>query len=43
MSLKYGAKLVWGPEIVDKAILHAKRVVDRTCIDNVQEPALTLS
>ncbi|KZV66563.1 FMN-linked oxidoreductase [Peniophora sp. CONT] len=28
MSLKYGAKLVWGPEIVDKAILHAKRVVD---------------
>jgi tRNA-dihydrouridine synthase 2 len=28
-ALKYGAKLVWGPEIVDKAILHAKRVVDR--------------
>ncbi|VDC04257.1 unnamed protein product [Peniophora sp. CBMAI 1063] len=28
MSLKYGAKLVWGPEIVDRAILHAKRVVN---------------
>ncbi|KAF9650333.1 FMN-linked oxidoreductase, partial [Thelephora ganbajun] len=27
-SLKYGASLVWGPEIVDKAILHAERVVD---------------
>ncbi|KAF9011140.1 hypothetical protein BDQ17DRAFT_1387602 [Cyathus striatus] len=29
MALKYGATLVWGPEIVDKAILHAKREVDR--------------
>lgn len=29
-SLKHGASLVWGPEIVDKAILHAERVVDRT-------------
>ena len=28
-SLKYGASLVWGPEIVDKAILHAERAVDR--------------
>ncbi len=28
-ALKYGAKLVWSPEIVDKAILHAERVVDR--------------
>ena len=28
-SLKHGASLVWGPEIVDKAILHAERVVDR--------------
>ncbi|KAJ7084748.1 hypothetical protein C8R43DRAFT_1142579 [Mycena crocata] len=27
-SLKHGATLVWGPEIVDKAILHAERVVD---------------
>ncbi|KAL0064794.1 tRNA-dihydrouridine synthase 2 [Marasmius tenuissimus] len=27
-SLKHGAKLVWGPETVDKAILHAERVVD---------------
>jgi hypothetical protein len=27
---KDGAKLVWGPEIVDKAILHAEQVVDRT-------------
>lgn len=28
LALKYGASLVWGPEIVDKAMLHAKRVVD---------------
>ena len=28
-ALKHGASLVWGPEIVDKAILHAERVVDR--------------
>ncbi|KAJ7736909.1 hypothetical protein B0H16DRAFT_1664812 [Mycena metata] len=27
-ALKHGASLVWGPEIVDKAILHAERVVD---------------
>ncbi|KAI0095130.1 hypothetical protein BDY19DRAFT_916408 [Irpex rosettiformis] len=27
-ALKYGANLVWGPEIVDKAILHAERRVD---------------
>ncbi|EIW63776.1 FMN-linked oxidoreductase [Trametes versicolor FP-101664 SS1] len=27
-SLKHGAKLVWGPETVDKAILHTTRVVD---------------
>ncbi|KIP11107.1 hypothetical protein PHLGIDRAFT_100023 [Phlebiopsis gigantea 11061_1 CR5-6] len=29
-SLKHGAKLVWGPEIVDKAILHCERVVNST-------------
>jgi tRNA-dihydrouridine synthase 2 len=29
MCLKYGATLVWGPEMVDKAMLHAERVVDR--------------
>ncbi|KAF9566940.1 tRNA-dihydrouridine synthase 2 [Agrocybe pediades] len=28
MALKHGATLVWGPEIVDKAILHSKREVD---------------
>lgn len=28
-ALKYGASLVWGPEMVDKAMLHAERVVDR--------------
>lgn len=28
-ALKYGATMVWGPEIVDKAMLHAKREVDR--------------
>ncbi|KAF7792504.1 hypothetical protein EIP86_003545 [Pleurotus ostreatoroseus] len=29
-ALKHGAKLVWGPEIVDKAVLHTERVVDPT-------------
>ncbi|KAL9716588.1 tRNA-dihydrouridine synthase 2 [Leucoagaricus gongylophorus] len=29
-ALKYGATMVWGPEIVDKAMLHAKREVDPT-------------
>lgn len=29
-ALKYGASLVWGPETVDKAILHTERVVDPT-------------
>jgi tRNA-dihydrouridine synthase 2 len=29
-ALKHGASLVWGPEIVDRAILHTERVVDRT-------------
>ncbi|KAH9984062.1 hypothetical protein BJV74DRAFT_878791 [Russula compacta] len=27
-ALKHGAKLVWSPEMVDKAMLHAERVVD---------------
>ncbi|KAI0030961.1 hypothetical protein K488DRAFT_71767 [Vararia minispora EC-137] len=27
-ALKHGAKLVWGPEVVDRAILHATRVVE---------------
>ncbi|KAG9222239.1 hypothetical protein CCMSSC00406_0006536 [Pleurotus cornucopiae] len=27
-ALKHGASLVWGPEMVDKAILHAERVAD---------------
>ncbi|KAK7686542.1 hypothetical protein QCA50_010142 [Cerrena zonata] len=27
-ALKHGATLVWGPEIVDKAILHSERMVD---------------
>lgn len=29
LSLYYGAGLVWSPEIVDRAIIGAKRVVDR--------------
>jgi len=29
-ALKHGASLVWGPETIDKAILHAVRVVDPT-------------
>ena len=28
-ALKHGATMVWGPEIIDKAILHATRDVDR--------------
>ncbi|KAG2048840.1 FMN-linked oxidoreductase [Suillus hirtellus] len=28
MALKHGATLVWGPEMVDKAILHAEREID---------------
>ena len=28
-ALEYGAELVWGPEIVDKAIIGAERKVDR--------------
>ena len=27
-ALKHGAKLVWGPEMVDKAMLNSERVVD---------------
>ncbi|KAJ7194664.1 hypothetical protein GGX14DRAFT_576115 [Mycena pura] len=27
-ALKHGATLVWGPEIVDKAVLHSERCVD---------------
>lgn len=37
-SLKHGASLVWGPEIVDKAILHAERVVDRTSRPFLSDP-----
>ena len=29
VALEYGAELVWGPEIVDKAIIGSTRVVDR--------------
>jgi hypothetical protein len=32
-ALKHGAKLVWGPEMIDKAMLNAERVVDRACVD----------
>jgi tRNA-dihydrouridine synthase 2 len=28
LALEYGADLVWGPEIVDKAIIGSTRVVD---------------
>ena len=31
-ALKHGATLVWGPEIIDKAILHSKRAVNCECI-----------
>ena len=32
LSLHYGAGLVWGPEIVDKAIIGAERIVDRESV-----------
>jgi tRNA-dihydrouridine synthase 2 len=38
-ALKHGASLVWGPEIVDKAILHAERVVDRASATAVRTVA----
>jgi hypothetical protein len=31
-ALKHGAKLVWGPEMVDKAMLNSERVVDRVSL-----------
>lgn len=34
LSLYYGAGLVWSPEIVDRAIIGAKRVVDREFAKN---------
>ncbi|KAJ7575179.1 hypothetical protein C8J56DRAFT_1063675 [Mycena floridula] len=35
-ALKRGTSLIWGPEIVDKAILHSERIVDRPYIrDNI--------
>ncbi|KAI7962113.1 hypothetical protein MJO28_000207 [Puccinia striiformis f. sp. tritici] len=30
LALEYGANLVWGPEIVDKAIIGSTRIVDET-------------
>lgn len=36
LSLYYGAGLVWSPEIVDRAIIGAKRVVDRKLISDVR-------
>jgi tRNA-dihydrouridine synthase 2 len=34
-ALKHGATLVWAPEIVDKAILHSTREVDRELSSNM--------
>jgi tRNA-dihydrouridine synthase 2 len=31
LSLQYGASLVWGPEIVDRAIMGCTRVVNGEC------------
>ena len=31
-ALKHGAKLVWGPEMVDKAMLNSERVVERVSL-----------
>ena len=39
-ALKHGATLVWGPEIVDKAILHSERVVDREFVTISLSPSL---
>lgn len=30
LSLEYGADLVWGPEIVDRALMGAERIVDKS-------------
>ncbi|KAJ3563572.1 hypothetical protein NP233_g8854 [Leucocoprinus birnbaumii] len=35
-ALKHGATMVWGPEIVDKAMLHAKREVDRKLLPSLR-------
>lgn len=33
LALKYGADLVWGPEIVDRAMIDCERIVDSTYCD----------
>lgn len=33
-ALKHGATMVWGPEMVDKAILHSERAVDRKVLSH---------
>ncbi|CAE6476103.1 unnamed protein product [Rhizoctonia solani] len=39
LSLKYGATLVWSPEIVDKAIIGSERIVDeRTGVISYMKP-----
>lgn len=42
-ALKHGATLVWGPEIVDKAILHTERVVDRKHLSSAYPPTQPFS
>lgn len=39
IALENGANLVWGPEIVDKAIIGATREVDRTSIPPFRPPS----
>lgn len=42
-ALKHGASLVWGPETVDKAVLHTERVVDRELYSVLHRSLLTSS
>ena len=43
VALEYGAELVWGPEIVDKAIIGSTREVDRaSSVSRDQQQRLTL-
>ncbi|KAJ9102650.1 hypothetical protein QFC19_004759 [Naganishia cerealis] len=42
LSLHYGAGLVWGPEIVDKAIIGAERIVDLIYQIGTSDPELAV-
>ena len=43
LALKYGADLVWGPEIVDRAMIGCERIVDGTCCNHGTSGNLNLN